>query len=92
MKMSSHLRNFYQVFSVVACPYLNLGVKSAQNCNADVSDPDERATANLGPRFLWMGGGGLYGGIVWPRFSFSDQISFYCLRTLLVAQSLLQRL
>ena len=47
MKISSHLRNFYQVFSVVACPYLNLGVKSAQNCNADVSDPDERS-AELG--------------------------------------------
>ena len=56
MKISIHFRNFYQVFSVVASLSLNLGEKSAQNCNADVSGPYReklyRATANQGARFL----------------------------------------
>ena len=49
------------MFSVVACLKLNLGAKSAQNCNADVSSLDlsgpyreklDWATANQGTRFL----------------------------------------
>ena len=44
MKISIHFGNFYQVFSVLACLWLNLGVKQLKiKSNADMRVPDKRS-------------------------------------------------
>ena len=48
-KLAVILETSTKVFSVIACLKLNLEEKLAQNCNADVSGPDEWSNYNMVP-------------------------------------------